>query len=200
MQDFEFSSFKEWLRKGLKPNTVNLYFSLVHACLHDNATVRSLLCEEGALVEHILEFDTRLSDVSRGTSRAALRSLARYLDTQLGVSIRLHFLDHRTLRKRTPNPLAPLMYELRKYIQLSRLQFIRWENVKGTGGTYAAITDPIRRNEYEVPIELMRTLNLMAGGGERAKPGQPIIPIEPKAMRHMPTLRIQRLAASALDD
>ena len=199
MSDFDFSSFREWLQTGFSQTTARQYFSMVHACFYDNTTVAKFLREEGALARHVIEYDTQLSDVSRGSYRAAFRALARYL-TQLGFSIHLHFLDHRGRRKIKPSPLAPLMFELQKHMRLSRLQFIRWQNVKGTGGDYAAVEDPIRRSEYRVPLDLMRTLNLMAGGGERAKPTQPIIPIEPKAMRPMPTLRLQRLAARALDD
>jgi hypothetical protein len=195
VQDFHFQHFHDWVQQQVKAGTAKHYFYMVHACLREETTARRLLRDPMAFAAHIIDYDTRLGDSSRNSHRSASRMLARYLETQLGVTLELRFLTRRERRVRVDDPLERLAFELDKYMNLVRVQYVYWRDIRGTGGAMATVEDPRRhRQEYRVPVLLLRELNLWAGGGERAKPEQPFIPHEPKAMYPMATIRLQHLA------
>jgi hypothetical protein len=195
---FTLQNFESWmgLELKLRPTTGRSYRNFARAFLRDAKHAAALVSDPDRFVALAAEYDDSLASSSRVLFRSAIRTFARYLQAHRGVEITCRFTRQREhgRRQTPPHPLGPLLRDLEtNSVPFSRLEFIRWREVKRNGNK-GELNDKLYGEYYLVSIETVQALNLWAGGGERASQDQPVVPASPKSFAPMSTRRMLRLA------
>jgi hypothetical protein len=196
---FTLQNFESWLGRELKlsPSTRRNYRNFARAFLRNADHAAGLVSDPDRFVALAAEYDDSLASSSRGSFRLAIRAFARYLKAHQGVEVTFRFTrqcQREGSYSHSRHALGALLRDLQSHrVPFSRLEFIRWREVK-RNGSKGELTDEMYGEYYLAPIETIKALNLWAGGGERASQDQPVVPASPKSFAPMSTRRMLRLA------
>ena len=207
VMDGYIEGFQAWAKaRGLSDSTVRAYIAFLRGFLRNPERVGHLLFIPGELEKEALAHEASLLDGSRRMFRSALRAFLRFAGEKESIDpaqLAIAFPDRRAARWKgaVDSPVVPILRQMAPHLGPffgpKALERLKWHNVtKGTDPTSGVesgvISDPSSFVKAWIPIAIMRTLALWAGGGRAPAKDLPLIPSEPLSSMPMSAARIRR--------
>ncbi len=197
---------ERWLAdNGRTMGTADVYVKRIRLLLRSPEEAAFFISHPDEAKAEILRLDAGCTRAGRCVFRAAMRALDGYMQSRGKASILPSFPDGRRRNAEKPpitdHPLAPLLARMavNATIPWGVLEQLKWGHVQGNrNAPHLRICDPGDRVTYQVPTDVLRGINLWAGGGKLVEDqNTPIVPREPLSLWPMPAAMLRSLARSA---